>query len=68
MRAPNDPQFDFAANPTLDELLAQQRKGPVNDTSVFRGGWPDDEPVEDFIAALHRWRGHAKSDQNNRAA
>ena len=24
--------------------------------------WPEDEPNEDFLAALHEWRGHKKAD------
>lgn len=63
-----DPRFNFEANPTLDELIEQQGKGPVNDLSIFQGGWPDDEPIEDFLAALREWRGHARSGQNDRAA
>ena len=55
----NDLRFNFEANPTLEELLKQQGKGPINNLSVLAGGWPDDEPVEDFIAALREWRGHA---------
>jgi hypothetical protein len=64
----NDPRFNFEANPTLEELFAQQGKGPVDDLSIFQGGWPEDERVEDFIAALREWRGRAQTDQNDRAA
>jgi len=64
----NDPRFNFEANPTLDELLEQQGIGPISDVSVFAGGWPDDEPVEEFLAALREWRGHARGNQNDRAA
>jgi hypothetical protein len=64
----NDPRSNFEAIPNLDELLAQQGKGPVNDLSIFQGGRPEDEPVEDFIAALREWRGHAGTGQNDCAA
>jgi hypothetical protein len=63
-----DPRFNFEASPTLEELLEQQGKGPVYDLSVFEGGWPEDEPVEDFIATLREWRGHARNGQDDRAA
>jgi hypothetical protein len=63
-----DPRFNFDANPTLEELIQQQGKGPVDDLSIFKGGWPDDEPIEDFLAALREWRGHAGNTQNDRAA
>src|SRR5947199_9822669 len=58
----NDPRYDFDANPTLDELIAQQGKIPIGDVRVLRGEfWPDDEPIEGFLAALHDWRGHKKA-------
>jgi hypothetical protein len=58
-----DPRYNFDANPTLDELIAQQGKGPVTDVRVLYGNfWPQDEPTEDFLAALHEWRGHKKAD------
>jgi len=66
--ASNDPRFSFDAHPTIEELVAQQGKKPVADISMLIGGWPEDEPVEDFIAALHEWRGHTKRGQNDRAA
>lgn len=59
-----DPRYNFDAEPTLDELIAQQGKGPVEDVSVLRGDfWPETESVEDFIAALHEWRGHDMADR-----
>lgn len=61
---PNDPRQDFWANPTLDELIAQQGKGSVTNVRVLHGDFrPEDEPIEDFLAALHEWRGHAKIDR-----
>ncbi len=62
----NDPRYDFNANPTIEELLAQQGKGPISDPTVLLGDfWPEDEPVEEFLAALDEWRGH---DRSKRAA
>lgn len=59
----NDPRHKFEASPTLDELIAQQGKGPITDVHVLHGDfWPEDEPIEDFLAALHEWRGHGKAD------
>jgi hypothetical protein len=55
----NDPRYNFDANPTVDELIAQQGKGPISDPMALLGDfWPEDEPVEAFLAALHEWRGH----------
>jgi hypothetical protein len=60
----NDPREDFFASPTIEEIIAQQGKGPINDPTVLLGDfWPEDQPVEDFIAALHEWRGHNRSDR-----
>jgi hypothetical protein len=59
----NDPRTNFEANPSLDEIIAQQGKGPVADVSVLHGDfWPEEETVEEFLAALHEWRGHKRAD------
>jgi len=59
----NDPRYNFDANPTLAELIVQQRKGPLAGMPAPHGNfWPEDEPIEDFLAALHEWRGHKKAD------
>lgn len=58
----NDPRNNFDANPALDELVAQQAKGPIANSSVLRRDfWPDEESIEDFLAALHDGRGHKKA-------
>ena len=60
----NDPRFNFEANPALDELIAQQGKGPVTGVRILHGDfWPEAEPIEDFLAALHEWRGHNRADR-----
>jgi hypothetical protein len=64
----NDPRYNFYARPTIEELLAQQGTKPVKDLSIFHGAWPEDENVEDFIAAYREWRGHGKADKTDRAA
>jgi hypothetical protein len=65
----NDPRYNFEANPTLDELIAQQGKGPIADVSLLRGDfWPEDERIEDFLVALHEWRGHASPSRSDPAA
>ena len=43
--------------------MAEQGTGPINDPSVLHGDfWPEEEPIEDFLAALHQWRGHQRTD------
>ena len=60
----NDPRDNFDADPTVDELIAQQGKGPISDPKILLGDfWPEDEPIEKFLAALHEWRGHNRSDR-----
>jgi hypothetical protein len=60
----NDPRYNFDATPTLDELVAQQGKSPLRDPGILIGDfWPENEPVEEFLAALHEWRGHDRSDR-----
>ncbi len=42
---------------SLEELAAEQGVSPVTDFDTLLGDfWPDDEPVEEFIAALGQWR------------
>jgi hypothetical protein len=58
----NGPRYNFDADPSLDEIIAQQGKGPIHDHRVLLGNfWPEDESVEDFLAALHEWRGHKRA-------
>jgi len=49
-------------HPSLEELQAEQGTGPITDVQVLRGDfWPEDEPIEDFLEALHEWRGHKRN-------
>jgi hypothetical protein len=39
----NDPRCNFDANPSLEELIAQQGKGPITDVAVLHGDfWPEE--------------------------
>ena len=68
-RKSSDVHDDFFANPTLDEIIAQQGKSPVMDVQMLHGDfWPADEPLEDFLAALHEWRGHGHTSKSDPAA
>jgi len=43
--------------------MAEQGTGPITDVSVLHGDfWPEEELIEDFLTALHEWRGHKRSD------
>ena len=59
-----DPFNDFDADPSLAEVIAKQGKGPLQDPRVLLGDfWPENERVEDFLAALRDWRGHGRNDR-----
>jgi hypothetical protein len=52
--------------PSLEQLMREQGVGPIEDPSKLEGDfWPEDEPIEMFLAALDEWRGRTR---NNRAA
>jgi excisionase family DNA binding protein len=53
-----EPQVpDNTAKPKWLILAEEQGVGPVTDFDALLGhGWPEDEPVEDFIEALNEWR------------
>jgi len=40
----------------IETLAEQQGVQPMQDPSVLLGGWPDDESVDDFLAARQEWR------------
>jgi predicted DNA-binding antitoxin AbrB/MazE fold protein len=52
---PTARSFDDA--PTLKELACEQGVQPIADPSSVGGDfWPEDENIDDFIAAIRRWR------------
>jgi len=62
--APRGTRFSATGHPSVDELMREQGTGPVTDVRLLHGDfWPEEEQVEDFLAALHAWRGHDKSDR-----
>ena len=45
-------QYSVAGHPSVEQLVA--------DVSVLHGDfWPEEESIEEFLEALHEWRGHA---------
>jgi hypothetical protein len=50
-------------HPFVDQLMAEQRTGPITDVSALHGDfWPEEEFIEDFLDTLHEWRGHSGTD------
>ena len=51
-------------HPSIDELVAEQGTRFRADPAELLGDfWPEEESIEDFLRALHEWRGHDKSDR-----
>ena len=40
----------------MEALIEQQGVRPVIDFDALLGGWPENETVDEFIAAVHQWR------------
>lgn len=52
-----------AGHPSINELIADQRATFPRDPHELLGDfWPEDESIDDFLAAMHEWRGHTKTD------
>jgi hypothetical protein len=50
-------------HPSIDELIAEQGVYfPRNPCDLLGDFWPEEESIDDFLAALREWRGHAKTD------
>jgi hypothetical protein len=50
-------------HPAVDELIADQGVAFPRDPNDLLGDfWPQEEPINAFLAALHEWRGHTKTD------
>jgi hypothetical protein len=56
-----DPQGYY---PSLEQLMREQGVGPIEDPTKLEGDfWPEDEPIEEFLAALDEWRGRNRDDR-----
>jgi hypothetical protein len=57
------PRYSATGHPTIAQLVAEQGTEPISDVSALHGDfWPEEEPIEGFLAALHEWRGHKRTD------
>jgi hypothetical protein len=52
--SPSSP--DFWPGVDLRVLAERQGAQPITDWAALLGGWPEDEPIDDFIAAVREWR------------
>jgi hypothetical protein len=56
-------QYAASGHPSIEQLMAQQGTGPISDVTILHGDfWPEDESIEEFLTALHEWRGHQRTD------
>jgi hypothetical protein len=56
-------KYSRTGHPTTDELIAAQGVTFPRDPRDLVGDfWPEDENIDDFLAAVWDWRGHAKTD------
>ena len=57
-------KYATTGHPSIEELkLAQGTISTLDPHELFGGVWPDEENIDDFLAALHEWRGHRETDQ-----
>lgn len=50
-------------HPTIDELISEQHVVFPRDPHDLLGDfWPDEESIDDFLAAMREWRGHTRTD------
>ena len=50
-------------HPSTDELIAAQGvRFPRDPRDLLGDFWPEDENIDDFLAAVREWRGHTKAD------
>ena len=46
----------FGQGPDIQALAERQGVSPIADFDNLLGGWPEDESIDDFLAALSGWR------------
>jgi hypothetical protein len=57
-------KYASAGHPSIRELKLAQRTMPTSDPRELIGDfWPEEENIDDFLAALREWRGHTETDQ-----
>ena len=57
-------KYARAGHPSIQELVAEQGTTFRADPAELLGDfWPEEESIEDFLRALHEWRGHDRSDR-----
>ncbi|MGA2272836.1 MAG: hypothetical protein ABSH00_04720 [Bryobacteraceae bacterium] len=56
-------KYSRQGRPSAEELIAAQGLTFPRDPKELLGDfWPEEESIDDFLAAMREWRGHAKTD------
>ena len=54
-----DQKYAASGHPSIEELKQAPGAGPTSDRRQLLGDfWPEDEDIDDFLAAVRDWRGH----------
>jgi hypothetical protein len=57
-------RYSRTGHPSIEDLVAEQGTRFRTDPADLLGDfWPEEESIEDFLRALHEWRGHDNSDR-----
>ena len=57
-------KYARTGHPSIDELVVEQgTRFPADPAELLGDFWPEEESIEDFLRALHEWRGHDKRDR-----
>jgi len=57
-------KYASAGHPSIEDLKLAQSTIPTLDPRELIGDfWPEEENIDDFLAALREWRGHTETDQ-----
>ena len=57
-------KYASAGHPSIQQLKLAQGTIPTSDPrELFGDFWPEDENIDDFLAALREWRGHTETNQ-----
>jgi hypothetical protein len=56
-------KYSRGGYPDAEELTATQGLTFLRDPHILLGDfWPEEESIDDFLNAMHEWRGHARTD------
>jgi len=57
-------RYSRGGHPSIDELVAEQgTRFRLDPADLLGDFWPEEDSIEDFLKALHEWRGHDRSDR-----